>query len=63
MYEVILSLILSKADFNLIETKENAENNFYVGEIRVGWQYDKEKNVFFRYRKQDKQQICLPGFR
>lgn len=63
MYEVILSLILSKADFNLIETKENAEKTFYVGEIRVGWQYDKEKNIFFRYRKQDKQQICLPGFR
>ena len=63
MYEIILSLILSKSDFNLIENKHNAEEVFRIGEIRIGWQYDEEKRIFYRYKKQDKQQICLPGFR
>ena len=51
---------LPKENFNLIN---NAEKTFHVGEIRVGWQYDEEKRIFYRYKKQDKQQICLPGFR
>lgn len=63
MYEIILSLILSKSDFNLIENKQNAAEVFRIGEIRLGWQYDESKKIFFRYRKQDNQQICLPGFR
>lgn len=59
MYEVILSLILSKSDFNLIDK----EPVFKVGEIRLGWQYDEYKKVFYRYKKEDKQKTCLSGFR
>ena len=65
MYEIILSLILSKSDFNLIENKQNTEQVFKIGEIRVGWQYDEKNNVYWKYDTRPRllQQNCISGFR
>ena len=57
---VLFSQEITKENFNLIDKKDKI---FYAGEIRIGWQYDNSKGVFFRYKKQDKQSICLSGFR
>lgn len=53
MYEVILSLILSKPDFNLIKEKE-------VVEIRMNWKSDEKNNMYYRPRLLKKN--CPPGF-
>jgi hypothetical protein len=65
MYEVILSIILSKTDFNLIKEKKIDNKVFHIGEIRIGWQYDEKNNVYWKYQERSRilQQNCLSGFR
>ena len=63
MFTSIIFLLLNqdiqKDKFDLI--KQDKNKTFYAGEIRIGWQYDYKKRVYWKYQESSKN--CLSGFR